>query len=122
MNHTRYRNRTIGRYIWHSHSNSNRYMQQHLPEHSNQTRQNPKHLTRIQRQIVHSTQIQTQEPGNLDRKPETDRGTGQKKQLPALGYKSIYLYTTLYFQLSNNIFSKASFTSNYLANYISKNL
>ena len=46
--------RTIGRYIWHRHSHSNRYryMQQHLPEHSNQTRQNPKHLNRIQPQLV----------------------------------------------------------------------
>ena len=44
--------RTIAWYIWHSHSNRYRYMQQHLPEHSNQTRQNPKHLNRIQPQLV----------------------------------------------------------------------
>ena len=74
------------------------------PGTDNSTRQNPKHLTGTATQLVSRQLQQQQEPGNLERKTETQAGTGQKKQLSQLGDSFVCKYATLYLNISNNIF------------------
>ena len=71
------------------------------PGTDNSTRQNPKHLTGTATQLVSRQLQQQQEPGNPERKTETQAGTGQKKQLSQLGDSFVCKYVTLYPNISN---------------------
>ena len=71
------------------------------PGTDNSTRQNPKHLTGTATQLVSRQLQQQQEPGNPERKTETQAGTGQKKQLSQLGDSFVCKCATLYLNISN---------------------
>ena len=75
--------------------------------------ENAKHLRGTRQQTVSRQSGPEQEPGNPERKTETDTGAGQKKQLSTLGNTVVYKYVTQYPHISNKLYSRGYKKANF---------
>jgi len=75
--------------------------------------ENAKHLMGTTQTTVSTQPRPEQEPGNLERKTETDTGAGQKKQLPTLGITDVYKCVTQYLHTSNKLYSRGYKKANF---------